>query len=142
VTLSRLCHFHGRRLKLAEGAACLHRLILLRIADQQNMRAVLVRALQMRKLNIKKLPLYPEERACAAPTTERLFELFEDLRRHRLLDKGGHVHQRFYDEPSEPQRAVLRLFKLSRTNTCRLRRRVRRPDAASKQRRKLPGNQV
>ena len=68
---------------------------------------------QMRALNIKKLPLYPEERPCAAPTTERLFELFEDLRRHRLLDKTGRVHQRFYDETSEPQRAVLRLFKLS-----------------------------
>jgi transposase len=68
---------------------------------------------RMRKLNIKKLPLYPEERPCAAPTTERLFELFEDLRRHRLLDKSGRAHQRFYDEPSQPQRAVLRLFKLS-----------------------------
>jgi hypothetical protein len=68
---------------------------------------------RMRKLNIKQLPLYPEERPCAAPTTERLFELFEDLRRHRLLDKSGRVHQRFYDEPSQPQRAVLRLFKLS-----------------------------
>jgi transposase len=68
---------------------------------------------RMRKLNIKKLPLYPEERACAAPTTERLFELFEDLRRHRLVDKDGAVRQRFYDEPSEPQRAVLRLFDFS-----------------------------
>jgi transposase len=68
---------------------------------------------RMRKLNIKKLPLYPEERPCAAPTTERIFELFEDLRRHRLIDKTGRVHQRFYDELSEPQRAVLRLFKLS-----------------------------
>jgi hypothetical protein len=56
---------------------------------------------RMRKQNIKKLPLYPEERPCAAPTTERLFELFEDLRRHRLLDKSGRVHQRFYDEPGE-----------------------------------------
>jgi transposase len=68
---------------------------------------------RMRKLNIKKLPLYPEERPCAAPTSERLFELFEDLRRHRLVDKDGAVRQRFYDEPSEPQRAVLRLFDFS-----------------------------
>ena len=68
---------------------------------------------RMRKLNIKKLPLYPEERSCAAPTTERLFELFEDLRRHRLVDKTGTVQQRFYDELSEPQRAVLRLFEFS-----------------------------
>jgi len=68
---------------------------------------------RMRKLNIKKLPLYPEERPCTAPTTERLFELFEDLRRHRLVDKNGAVQQRFYDEPSEPQRAALRLFEFS-----------------------------
>jgi transposase len=68
---------------------------------------------RMRALGIKKLPLYPEERPCAAPTTERLFELFADLRRHRLLDQTGRVHQRFYDKMSEPQRIVLRLFRLS-----------------------------
>jgi hypothetical protein len=68
---------------------------------------------RMRQMNIKKVPLYPEERPCAAPTTERIFELFEDLRRHRLVDSKGRVHQRFYDELSEPQRVMLRLFKLS-----------------------------
>ncbi len=68
---------------------------------------------RMRQLGIKKLPLYPEERPCAAPTTERLFELFADLRRHRLADETGRVHQRFYDKLTEPQRTVLRLFKLS-----------------------------
>jgi len=75
--------------------------------------ALIEREARQRKLNIKKLPLYPEERACAAPTSERLFELFADLRRHRLVDKDGAIQQRFYDEPSEPQRAVLRLFKFS-----------------------------
>ena len=68
---------------------------------------------RMRTLGIKKLPLYPEERPCAAPTTERLFELFADLRRHRLVDEAGRVHQRFYDKLTESQRTVLRLFKLS-----------------------------
>lgn len=68
---------------------------------------------RMRKLGIKRLPLYPEERACAAPTTERLFELFADLRRHRLVDETGCVHQRFYDKLTEPQRAVLQLFNIS-----------------------------
>jgi transposase len=68
---------------------------------------------RMRKRNIKKLPIYPEERACAAPTCERLFELLEDLRRHRLIDQDGAVRQRFYDELSEPQRTVLRLFEFS-----------------------------
>ena len=55
----------------------------------------------------------PEERACAAPTTERLFELFADLRRHRLVDEAGRVYQRFYDKLGDPQRAVLRLFNIS-----------------------------
>ena len=67
---------------------------------------------RMRKLKIKKIPLYPEERACAAPTTERLFELFEDLRRHRLIDADGKVRQYFYDELSAPQRIMLDLLQL------------------------------
>ena len=66
----------------------------------------------LRALGIESLPLYPEERLCAAPTTERLFELFADLRRHRLVDETGRVHQCFYDTLNEPQRAVLRLFRL------------------------------
>ena len=68
---------------------------------------------RMRKLDINKLPLYPEERPCTAPTTERLFELFADLRRHRLVDDTGHVHQRFYDKLNDPQLTVLRLFSIS-----------------------------
>ena len=68
---------------------------------------------RMRKLDINNLPLYPEERPCAAPTTERLFELFADLRRHRLVDDTGRVHQRFYDKLNDPQLAVLRLFNIS-----------------------------
>lgn len=67
---------------------------------------------RMKKLGIKKIPLYPEERLCSAPTTERVFELFEDLRRHRLLDGDGHVRQRFYDALTETQRTVLRLLQL------------------------------
>jgi hypothetical protein len=63
--------------------------------------------------SVYKLPLYLEERPCAAPTTERLFELFADLRRHRLLDDTGHVHQRFYDKLNDPQLTVLRLFSIS-----------------------------
>jgi transposase len=67
---------------------------------------------RMKKLGLKKIPLYPEERPCAAPTTERVFELFEDLRRHRLVDNDGNVRQRFYDALTEPQRTVLRLLQL------------------------------
>lgn len=68
---------------------------------------------RMQQQKLKKVPLYPEKRACTTPTTERLFELFEDLRRHRLLDASGKVRQFFYDELSEPQRVMLRLLKIS-----------------------------
>jgi hypothetical protein len=68
---------------------------------------------RMRKLDIKKPPLYPEERPCAAPTTERLFELFADLRSHRHVDDTGCVHHRFYDKLKDPQLAMLRLFNIS-----------------------------
>jgi transposase len=65
----------------------------------------------MRERKLKKVPLYPEERPCAAPTTERLFEIFEDVRRHHLIDANGKVRQCFYDELSEPQRIMLDLLK-------------------------------
>lgn len=68
---------------------------------------------RMKSLGIAKLPIYPEGRLCAAPTTDRLFYLFQDLRRHRLVDTDGHVHQRFYDALSEPQKTVLRVLGLS-----------------------------
>jgi hypothetical protein len=68
---------------------------------------------RMRKLDIKNLPLYPQERPCAAPTTERLFELSADSRRHRLVDDTGCVHHRSYDKLNDPQLDVLRLFNIS-----------------------------
>ncbi|MGC8520158.1 MAG: IS1634 family transposase [Steroidobacteraceae bacterium] len=68
---------------------------------------------RMKSLGIAKLPIYPEGRLCAAPTTDRLFYLFQDLRRHRLVNADGHVHQRFYDALSEPQKTVLRVLGLS-----------------------------
>lgn len=56
----------------------------------------------MKNLGIAKLPIYPEGRLCAAPTTDRLFYLLQDLRRHRLVGADESVHQRFYDSLSEP----------------------------------------
>lgn len=68
---------------------------------------------RMKRMNIKKLAVHPETRGTATPTTERLFELFEDLRRHRLIDKDGQVCQRFYDELNDRQLEVLRLYDIS-----------------------------
>jgi transposase len=64
----------------------------------------------MKEEGIASLPLYPEGRPCKAPTASRLFEVFRDVRRHRLTGPNGSVHKRFYDELTELQRTVLRLL--------------------------------
>lgn len=57
--------------------------------------ALLVHALLERELRqgmarekIESLPLYPEDRACRAPSTERILDLFAPLKRHRLRKRG------------------------------------------------------
>ncbi|MGH2990513.1 MAG: IS1634 family transposase [Solirubrobacterales bacterium] len=42
----------------------------------------------MARQGIDRLPLYPEARACRAPTAARVFELFVGVSRHRLLRHG------------------------------------------------------
>jgi len=63
----------------------------------------------MRRRRLESLPLYPEQRACEAPTARRLFELFEPLQRH-LLCQGGRVVQRFDPELDERQQLILELL--------------------------------
>lgn len=70
---------------------------------------------QMKAEQIPSLPLYPEGRPCKAPTTDRIFHLLEDVRRHRLIDDGRAVQKRFYDDLTPLQRTVLRLLGLSPT---------------------------
>jgi transposase len=65
------------------------------------------RAMQAAKL--PSLPLYPEERRCKAPTTDRVFDVLRDLRRHRLVRRGV-VVQTFQPELSELQRQLLDLL--------------------------------
>jgi len=66
----------------------------------------------MKAAGIPSLPLYPEDRPCARPTTHRLIELFEPLQRHELQTAG--------DEPrimvtklTPVQRQVIELLGLS-----------------------------
>ena len=61
---------------------------------------------------IDSLPLYPEERDCQAPTTERILEVFHPLQRHRLRKKGRPV-QIFEPELSELQQQILQLLHIS-----------------------------
>ncbi|MHB8875243.1 MAG: IS1634 family transposase [Myxococcaceae bacterium] len=69
------------------------------------------RAMKAEKL--ASLPLYHEGRLCKAPTADRLFEVFHDVRRHRLIGANDTVHKNFYDELTELQRTLLRLLCLS-----------------------------
>jgi transposase len=65
--------------------------------------------LAMAREKIDMLPLYPEERECRAPSTERILELFEPLQRHRLRDRKRLV-QTFDPALSDLQRQILRLL--------------------------------
>jgi transposase len=81
--------------------------------------ALLVHALLEREIRrameergLKGLPIYPEERLCAAPTARRIFELFEPLQRH-VLRKAGRVVQRFAPELNDRQRLILDLLDIA-----------------------------
>ncbi|MEO2049262.1 MAG: hypothetical protein ABGX16_22105 [Pirellulales bacterium] len=56
------------------------------------------------------LPLYPEGRACAAPTTRRVIDIFEPIQRHELKrDRDTEV---FVTQLSPVQRKVLKLLRI------------------------------
>jgi transposase len=65
---------------------------------------------QMAENEWESLPLYPENRACQAPTTELVFDALEGHRRHRLLDQAGMELRRFYDPIPDVGQTVLGLL--------------------------------
>jgi hypothetical protein len=81
--------------------------------------ALLVHALLEREVRtamaaraIPALPLYPEERACKAPSADRILEIFSPLQRHTLYRKGR-LQRRFDPELTALQRQLLALLGLS-----------------------------
>ena len=68
----------------------------------------------MKDRGIESIPLYPEERACRAPTAEKILGLFEPLRRNRLFEKGR-LLKTFWDPLSSAQRTVLDLLEVPST---------------------------
>jgi transposase len=60
---------------------------------------------------VKRLPLYPEDRECRAPSAERILEVFAGLQRS-LLRKDGQIVQRFDPDITALQRRVLALLGL------------------------------
>jgi hypothetical protein len=63
----------------------------------------------MKRENIHELPLYPEQRDCARPTTEQILRLFSLAERHQLI-KDGKTVQVFDVQFTELQRQVLSLL--------------------------------
>jgi transposase len=68
----------------------------------------------MKTRGLRSIPIYPEERACSAPTADKILGLFEGLRRHRLFRNGQPI-QTFWDELTEAQRLVLDLLRIPTT---------------------------
>jgi hypothetical protein len=66
----------------------------------------------MASRGITKLPLYPEDRDCRAPSADRILEIFAPLRRHRFC-QDDRVVQRFDPELTGLQRTLLTLLGIS-----------------------------
>ena len=45
----------------------------------------------MKRQQLKSLPIYPEERRCARPTTEQILRLFAHAQRHTLTPRQQQV---------------------------------------------------
>lgn len=67
---------------------------------------------QMQQAAIESLPLHPEKRPSAAPTSELVLKALQGHRRHRLLDQQGVEIYRFHDPLSDVARSVLDLLSI------------------------------
>jgi transposase len=67
---------------------------------------------QMRLDEIESLPLHPEKRPSAKPTSELVLNALRGHRRHRLLDQQGLEIYRFHDPVSEVAQSVLELLSI------------------------------
>ena len=65
--------------------------------------------LAMKRQNIEELPLYPEQRQCAHPTTEQILRLYSLTERHKLI-QDAHTVQVFEVQLTELQRQLLSLL--------------------------------
>jgi len=59
---------------------------------------------------MKRIPLYPEQRACESPSAARIFEIFDSLARRHLIGTSGQVIQTFPPELTELQLVLLDLL--------------------------------
>ena len=66
----------------------------------------------MKSREIASIPLYPEGRACKAPTTDGILGAFLGLRRNRLIDASGTVVRTFYDSLPPVATTLLKLLRV------------------------------
>jgi transposase len=59
---------------------------------------------------VSHLPLYPEQRKCAKPTTSRLIDVFEGIQRHQVTMDGERIET--VTQLSQVQRHVLKLLRM------------------------------
>ena len=64
----------------------------------------------MEAAQIARIPLYPELRGCAAPSADRIFEIFAHVARHELREATGTLIQVFEPELSGLQLKILELL--------------------------------
>jgi transposase len=64
----------------------------------------------MERRRISSLPLYPEDRACPAPSAARIIEIFEGVVREHLYDRDGEFLQTFSPELTPIQTQLLDLL--------------------------------
>jgi hypothetical protein len=64
----------------------------------------------MKAAEIARIPVYPELRGCAAPSADRIFEIFAHVARHELRDSTGALVQIFEPEFTELQLKILDLL--------------------------------
>ncbi len=81
--------------------------------------AMLVQALIEREVRrgmvrdgIQSVPLYPEQRPCHAPTTDKILKIFEGVQNHHLISSGTEV-QLFMPELSPIQHHLLKLMSVN-----------------------------
>jgi transposase len=70
---------------------------------------------RMQQVGIKSLPLWPEKRQCAKPTSELVLNALHRHRRHRLIDQQGGEVYRFHDPVSDVAQTVLKLLGIDRS---------------------------
>ncbi|MGH9113835.1 MAG: IS1634 family transposase [Acidimicrobiales bacterium] len=66
----------------------------------------------MKTAKLRDIPLYPELRACPAPSAPRLLEIFNSIARRHLIDHDGHVVQTFEPTLTPLQHQVLDLLNI------------------------------